>query len=365
MSVRAYEIGKSNGYIDKIMESYNNPAAQKRFQRALDGLNRQVERAKKEGEKTQAAFETWQEKSDILQEAVAGKLNQTTKTVEQKREERALIKKCLTTIKYDRTIAEGRLKKAEQGASNAYAQARQAAQYLDSVQHQLTALGVGAALGPVGAVVFSAAEAGYIYTQIKNVRDAEANYESHTDALERCRRDLFLKEGGLASAKATKLTWKEIYNAVNLVLQELTKLQNNVGVMVNYFNSLSDRVEQLVERYQDEFMRVIEDGEDDEYALEELKDKVSNAYIFPGFQAISTLSQSASSSISEDEQIARGMGQMKIYHDDAQLGMVKVVYQARLTLWEELKKTYPDLTDASPLNPSLGGPPAYNSIGGL
>ncbi|KAK6522371.1 hypothetical protein TWF281_002936 [Arthrobotrys megalospora] len=405
ISIRAHEIGRAGGYVDRIIKNFcdNNPRAKKRLERALRGLEEQAKSSKKEGEITKAKFDEWKNKTDMVQEAVATELGETQLTLVEKEKHEREMEDSFRVIQQDTIVAKSQLDNAVLAAERAQKAASESYQRLySSLAPENIVLIVGVAGGValaggaglaagIGLSIFRILLEGFeVSNRWSDVRTAEAALESQSDALGDCVRRLLIVRGGVGDAKSETKRWAEICSVVAIALRELTTLQRHIRIMVQYFSSLSDKIGLLSERCNAGFREIAlggggdTEGEVDADDLEELMDqarqikafalvvnamarayaKVSQNELFQGFQLISNISNRNPSLIFDEEHIERSRGELVLYQRAAESGIAKSVYESKLQLFEECKGIYPGLTDDSPLNPANQLPPPYTSRDG-
>ncbi|KAF3296146.1 hypothetical protein TWF132_011609 [Orbilia oligospora] len=391
ISVRAEEIGRDGGYIDRIIKNFGkaNPHARKRLERALSGLENQVALSKVEGLTTETIFADWRDKTDILHEAVASERGETQKTFL----ERVKVEK---QVERDCRLAERDKNDAKNSFDNAVVAAQRARDVAAESEKRLTDVGADAtsanfgwgpgSLFKIGAFLTRGIYHGFdVYNKSRDAREAESKLESQSRMLRQLERQLFIIQNDVDAAKSETQKWKDVCEAVDVALDNLTALQYHIREMVRYFSTLSVQIGFLSERCNSEFHKFVlesesdETGEADQDDFEELLDlarqikifalivhakakvyaNVSEHELFKGFQLISCLSNRNPSLISDREYIERSAGELTVYRNSAESGIAKHVHESKLRLFAEYKKIFPTLTDDSPLNPAHQPPPAY------
>ncbi|KAK6522350.1 hypothetical protein TWF281_002916 [Arthrobotrys megalospora] len=376
IAICAHSIGKTGGYIDKVRDSYGKDALQRRLQRAMDSLERQANDAQESAKKTLELFEEWEEQTELLAQAVAGKVGSTKGKVEKAEREVHQAEQDVDVAKNSEITARENLDNARQRSVEA-ASSRKA--FVDRTSaHSMTFLGLITAF-------FAGARADTARCDRvteREYRDAVENFEHSRERLEESRRKWASKREDLKITEESRDTLKNIHIRVNDMLQELRGLQRNVTSMVGFFQKLSGRVRELASRYRGDVKKVSEENDKTEesredlhqyskevkvlclvvYTISSVYSRVSYDYVMPGFEKISRLTNYSSDELSPEEQIKRSKGEMRIYRDDAEAGITQLVEKAKMSVWEEVKREYPEITDASPLNPGEA-PPEYEPTG--
>ncbi|KAF3934022.1 hypothetical protein ABW19_dt0201124 [Dactylella cylindrospora] len=396
ISVRAYDIGRNGGHIDKIVGSFGNPSAKRRVERSLRALDQQVKSSEQEGKKTKDAFDQWKDKTNILQEAVNSKLSQNQRDLINAQASERQINSSLNIIQQDTQVAQERAAYAQKVAAETRSRAERTFDRLTSKDHgkslcthtlALNTLNGKVAItmltGWVGLAISSGVDTFHSYKAESSVRMAEMEYQRHSNALNNCRRHLAEVQNTLNAANTEREKWEKICETVAVVLNQLTSLQKHIKAMVDYFTRLSDNIKLLSEQYNNYFRSITEDelkGEASQEDLDDLKEssrevkvfalvvysmagvysRVSQDYLFQGFQLISSLSNQSSRDIPSSELIQRSAGQMAMYHSNAKAGIARSVHEAKIKIFDEAKKFYPDITDDDKLNPR-NQPPPYSS----
>ncbi|KAK6360092.1 hypothetical protein TWF730_006246 [Orbilia blumenaviensis] len=411
ISIRAEEIGRAEGYIDRIIKNFGkkDPRARKRLERALRGLEQQVQLSKAEGELTEAAFKEWKDKTDILHEAVASKQVQTQKTYNEKMEHEQQMDRTYNKVQRETVDAKNEFESAAMTAQRAQNAAAESYNQLRSAGGLVGKFAIGAATGVLGLALFGICEGFNVYSKNRSAREAEHRLELQTKMLRDLERELITVQEGVNAAKSETQKWDEVCKAVTVALENLSLLQHHVRQMVQYFSCLSDQIAMLSERCNEEFHKFVleseatENGEADEDDFEELLEmarqikafalvvhakakiysSISQNELFQGFQLISRLSNRSPLMLSDQEYIERSIGDLTLYQGSAESGIAKSVHevggygepstlmcqsmlikyslQSKVRLFEECKRIYPTLTDDSPLNPDRQQPPPYTS----
>ncbi|KAF3217659.1 hypothetical protein TWF679_001861 [Orbilia oligospora] len=308
-----------------------DPRARKRLERALSGLEGQVALSKAEGLTTETAFVDWRDKTDILHEAVASERGETQKTFLEKVKVEKQVERDCRLAERDKSDAKNSFDNAVVAAQRARDVAAESEKRLTDVGAQATSADFGWGPGSVfkmGGFIARGVYHGFdVYNKSRDAREAERKLESQSRMLRQLERQLFIIQNDVDDAKSETQKWKDVCEAVDVALDNLTALQYHIREMVRYFSTLSVQIGLLFEKCNSEFHKFVlesesdEAGEADQDDLEELLDLARQIKIFA-----------------------------LIVHAKA---------KSKLRLFAEYKKVFPALTDESPLNPAHQPPPAY------
>ncbi|KAF3185855.1 hypothetical protein TWF788_003903 [Orbilia oligospora] len=349
IAIRAEDIARDGGYIDRIISNFgrNDPRARKRLERALRGLQEQVTQSKGEGSMTLAEFSEWKRKTDILQEAVANEKGAAEGARDGHLEEKKKIEESCKIASEEKTEAKNRLDSTATAAENSKKAAANAWETFGFAGGlALSGFAMPMTMGMLGVTIGATIASMASYNQFKTAEEAaKRNLESQSRLLQGL-------EEQLSALEKIKTVNDLICETVNFALQNLTSLQQNICDLVTDFKMLSTVIGTLAEKCNQEFHKFVletecdAEGEVDTEDLGELLDyarqiktfalivhtkarvyaTVSQSEISRGFQVISAMSN-CNPSISDNEHIERTQGELSLYKSSAELGISRSIHE--------------------------------------